>query len=121
MWQKFCIALCTVLCAACIAAPCALAEDTSADSSASSSETSDSSFLGDAGRLNDSVSDNWGENVDKVSDSLSDVHGALHYNVKDDFPKFIKDSLTWVPVPFWWAFELSILFGFITAIYNRLT
>lgn len=117
MWKKLCIALCTVLCAACVIALPAFAEEASADSS----ETSDSSFLGDAGRLNDSVSDNWGENVDKVSDSLSGVHGELHYQVKDEFPKFIKDSLTWVPAAFWWAFELSILFGFVTAIYHRMT
>ena len=94
----------------------------SADSSASSADSSsDSTFLGDAGELNGKVSDNFADGVDKVKDDLTDVHGSLHYNLKDEFPQFCKEALSFVPEAYWWAFSLAILFGFVLALYRRMT
>ena len=103
MWKRLCIMLCAVFCATLCAVPVAFADDTSVDSSASSADSSsDSTFLGDAGELND-------------------VHGSLHYNLKDEFPQFCKEALSFVPEAYWWAFSLAILFGFVLALYRRMT
>lgn len=118
MWKKLCITACAVFCVALAAVPCAFAEDTSADSSASSEE---SSLLGDAGKLHDSVSGNFSDGVDRVSDTLKDTPGELTYNVKDQFPKFIKSAIEWVPLPYWWAFEFAIVLGFVNALYRRMS
>ena len=59
--------------------------------------------------------------VDKVKDDLTDVHGSLHYNLKDEFPQFCKEALSFVPEAYWWAFSLAILFGFVLALYRRMT
>ena len=117
MWKRLCITLCCVFCATLCAVPVAFADDTSADSSASSAvSSSDSTFLGDAGELNGKVSDNFA-----VKDDLTDVHGSLHYNLKDQFPQFCKEALSFVPEAYWWAFSLAILFGFVLALYRRMT
>ena len=50
-----------------------------------------------------------------------DVHGSLHYNLKDQFPQFVKEALTFVPEAYWWAFSMAILFGFVLALYRRMT
>lgn len=122
MWKRLCIMLCAVFCATLCAVPVAFADDTSADSSASSAvSSSDSTFLGDAGELNGKVSDNFADGVDKVKDDLTDVHGSLHYNLKDEFPQFCKEALSFVPEAYWWAFSLAILFGFVLALYRRMT
>ena len=98
MWKRLCIMLCFVFCATLCTVPAVFADDTSADSSASSADSSsDSTFLGDAGELNGKVSDNFASGVDKVKDDLTDVHGSLHYNLKDQFPQFVKEALTFVP------------------------
>ena len=113
MWKKLCITLCAVCFAALAAVPCAFADDTPADSSASSSDTSDdssdSSFLGDAGALHDSVSGNFSDGVDSVADSLN------------DFPKFIKEAISFIPLSFWWAFQFAIILGFVNALYRRMS
>nr|DAI12968.1 MAG TPA: hypothetical protein [Inoviridae sp.] len=122
MWKRLCIMLCAVFCATLCAVPAVFADDTSADSSASSAvSSSDSTFLGDAGELNGKVSDNFADGVDKVKDDLTDVHGSLHYNLKDEFPQFCKEALSFVPEAYWWAFSLAILFGFVLALYRRMT
>lgn len=122
MWKRLCITLCAVFCVTLCAVPAVFADDTPADSSASSSaSSSDSSFLGDAGDLNGKVSDNFAGGVDKVKDELDDVHGSLHYNLKDQFPQFCKEALAFVPEAYWWAFSLAILFGFVLALYRRMT
>lgn len=122
MWKRLCITLCFVFCATLCAVPAVFADDTSADSSASSADSSsDSTFLGDAGELNGKVSDNFADGVDKVKDALTDVHGSLHYNLKDQFPRFVKEALTFVPEAYWWAFSMAILFGFVLALYRRMT
>lgn len=121
MWKKLCITVCAVFCVTLAAVPCAFADDTPADSSASSGESSDSSFLGDAGELHDSLSGNFSDGVDRVSDSLRDTPGALTYNVKEDFPKFIKSAIEWVPLPYWWAFEFAIILSFVNALYRRMS
>ena len=122
MWKKLCITLFAVCLGTLCAVPAVFAEDTSADSSASSSaSSSDSSFLGDAGELNGKVSDNFADGVDKVKDDLSDVHGSLHYNLKDQFPQFVKEALSFVPEAYWWEFSLAILFGVVMALYRRMT
>ena len=95
MWKKICITLCAVFCAALAVVPCAFADDSSADSSASS--------------------------VDSLADTLKSTPGELHYNVKDQFPKFIKQSIEWVPLPYWWAFEFAIVLGFVNALYRRMS
>ena len=121
MWKKLCITACAVFCAVLAAAPCALAEDSAADSSASSGASSDSSLLGDAGELHDSVSSNFSDGVDHVAGTLEDTPGALSYNVKDQFPQFIKAALDFVPLPFWWVFEFGIILGFVNALYRRMS
>ena len=122
MWKRLCIILGGVLCATLCAEHVAFADDTSVDSSASSADSSsDSTFLGDAGELNGKVSDNFADGVDKVKDDLTDVHGSLHYNLKDEFPQFCKEALSFVPEAYWWAFSLAILFGFVLALYRRMT
>ena len=129
MWKRLCIMLCFVFCATLCAVPAVFADDTSADSSASSADSSassadsssDSTFLGDAGELNGKVSDNFASGVDKVKDDLTDVHGSLHYNLKDQFPQFVKEALTFVPEAYWWAFSMAILFGFVLALYRRMS
>lgn len=95
MWKKICITACAVFCAALAAVPCVFADDSSADSSVSSEE---SSLLGDAAELQGSVSDNFSDGVDSLADTLKSTPGELHYNVKDQFPKFIKQSIEWVPL-----------------------
>ena len=65
--------------------------------------------------------DNFADGVDKVKDDLTDVHGSLHYNLKDQFPQFCKEALSFVPEAYWWAFSLAILFGFVMALYRRMT
>lgn len=125
MWKKLCITVCAVFCAALAAAPCTFADDSSADSSASSSaasgDTESSSLLGDAGKLGSSVSNNFSSGVDRVSDTLKDTPGALSYNVKDEFPKFIKAAIEWIPLPYWWVFEFAIILGFVNALYRRMS
>ncbi len=118
MWKKNCITVCAVFCAALAVVPCAFADDSSADSSASSEE---SSLLGDAAELQGSVSDNFSDGVDSLADTLKSTPGELHYNVKDQFPKFIKQSIEWVPLPYWWAFEFAIVLGFVNALYRRMS
>ncbi|WP_455501187.1 hypothetical protein [Gemmiger sp.] len=118
MWKKLCITVCAVFCVALAAVPYVFADDSSADSSASSEE---SSLLGDAGKLHDSVSSNFSDGVDRVTDTLKDPHGALEFNVKDQFPKFIKEATEWVPLPYWWAFEFAIILGFVNALYRRMS
>ena len=118
MWKKICITVCAVFCAALAVVPCAFADDSSADSSASSEE---SSLLGDAAELQGSVSDNFSDGVDSLADTLKSTPGELHYNVKDQFPKFIKQSIEWVPLPSWWAFEFAIVLGFVNALYRRMS
>ena len=93
MWKKLCITLCAVCFAALAAVPCAFADDSSADSSATSDASSDSSFLGDAGE----------------------------YTTKDDFPKFIKEAISFIPLSFWWAFQFAIILGFVNALYRRMS
>ena len=118
MWKRLCITLCFVFCATLCAVPAVFADDSSASSADSSS---DSTFLGDAGELNGKVSDNFADGVDKVKDDLTDVHGSLHYNLKDEFPQCCKEALSFVPEAYWWAFSLAILFGFVLALYRRMT
>ena len=118
MWKKICITVCDVFCAALAVVPCAFADDSSADSSASSEE---SSLLGDAAELQCSVSDNFSDGVDSLADTLKSTPGELHYNVKDQFPKFIKQAIEWVPLPYWWAFEFAIVLGFVNALYRRMS
>lgn len=103
--------------------PCPLlfAEDAPAESSSSSGDSSGSSFLGDAGELHDSVSGNFSDGVDRVSDTLKDTPGALTFNVKDQFPKFIKAATEWIPLPYWWAFEFAIILGFVNALCRRMS
>lgn len=122
MWKKLCITLCVVCFAAIAAVPCAFADDASADSSASSSDSSDdSSFLGDAGTLHDSVSGNFSDGVDSVADSLKNSPGEIQYMTKDDFPKFIKEAISFIPLSFWWAFQFAIILGFVNALYRRMS
>ena len=122
MWKKLCITLCVVGFAAIAAVPCAFADDAPADSSASSSDTSDdSSFLGDAGALHDSVSGNFSDGVDSVADSLKNSPGEIQYMTKDDFPKFIKEAISFIPLSFWWAFQFAIILGFVNALYRRMS
>lgn len=121
MWKKLCITAFAVLCAAIAAVPCVFAEDAPAESSSSSGDSSGSSFLGDAGELHDSVSGNFSDGVDRVSDTLKDTPGALTFNVKDQFPKFIKAATKWIPLPYWWAFEFAIILGFVNALYRRMS
>lgn len=122
MMQKICAAACAVCLAVLVSVPCVFADD-AAGSSASSSATSDSSdtLLGDAEKLNGALTDNFSGNVDSVTDILNNAPGELEYNTKDDFPKFIKESLSFVPLSFWWAFQFSILLGFINALYRRMS
>ena len=101
--------------------PCVFAEDAPAESSSSSGDSSGSSFLGDAGELHDSVSGNFSDGVDRVSDTLKDTPGALTFNVKDQFPKFIKAATEWIPLPYWWAFEFAIILGFVNALCRRMS
>ena len=121
MWKKLCITVCAVFCVVLAAVPCVFADDSSADSSASSDASSESSFLGDASQLHSSVSGNFSDGVDHISDTLKDTPGALSYNVKDQFPKFIKDAIAWVPLPYWWAFEFAIILGFVNTLYRRMS
>ncbi len=122
MMQKICAAACAVCLAVLVSVPCVFADD-AVDSSVSSSATSDSSdsLLGDAEKLNGALTDNFSGNVDSVTDILNNAPGELEYNTKDDFPKFIKESLSFVPLSFWWAFQFSILLGFINALYRRMS
>ena len=78
-------------------------------------------ILGDAGELHDSVSGNFSDGVDRVSDTLKDTPGALTFNVKDQFPKFIKAATEWIPLPYWWAFEFAIILGFVNALCRRMS
>ena len=78
-------------------------------------------LLGDAAELQGSVSDNFSDGVDSLADTLKSTPGELHYNVKDQFPKFIKQSIEWVPLPYWWAFEFAIVLGFVNALYRRMS
>lgn len=125
MWKKLCITLCVVCFAAFAVVPCAFADDAPVDSSASSSDTSDdssdSSFLGDAGALHDSVSGNFSDGVDSVADSLKNSPGEIQYMTKDDFPKFIKEAISFIPLSFWWAFQFAIILGFVNALYRRMS
>ena len=121
MWKKLCITAFAVLCAAIAAVPCAFAEDAPAESSSSSGDSSGSSFLGDAGELHDSVSGNFSDGVDSVADSLKNSPGEIQYMTKDDFPKFIKEAISFIPLSFWWAFQFAIILGFVNALYRRMS
>ena len=61
------------------------------------------------------------DGVDRVSDTLKDTPGALTFNVKDQFPKFIKAATEWIPLPYWWAFEFAIILGFVNALCRRMS
>ena len=74
-----------------------------------------------AAELQGSVSDNFSDGVDSLADTLKSTPGELTYNVKDQFPKFIKQSIEWVPLPYWWAFEFAIVLGFVNALYRRMS
>ena len=52
---------------------------------------------------------------------LKDTPGALTFNVKDQFPKFIKAATEWIPLPYWWAFEFAIILGFVNALCRRMS
>lgn len=121
MWKKLCITLCAVCFAALAVVPCAFADDSSADSSATSDASSDSSFLGDAGELHDSVSGNFSDGVDSVAGILKNSPGEIQYTTKDDFPKFIKEAISFIPLSFWWAFQFAIILGFVNALYRRMS
>ena len=118
MWKKLCITACAVLCAALCAVPAAFADDTSAASSTPSS-TSEPTISDDAGDLNSSVTGNFSDSVDGLKDSFQDVHGSWE-KMDNTFPQFIKQALTFVPENYWFAFSLSILFGFLLALYRRM-
>lgn len=119
MWNKFFISVCIFFSVALISAPCAFAEDVTSDSSSASSDSG--SFLEDSSALHDSVSDNFADGVDHVSDTLKNAPGELTYNIKDEFPGFIKSALDWIPLPYWWIFEFSIVLGFVNALYRRMS
>lgn len=63
----------------------------------------------------------FSDGVDSLADKLKSTPGELHYNVKDQFPKFIKQSIEWVPLPYWWTFEFAIVLGFVNALYRRMS
>ena len=118
MWKKLCITACVVLCAALFVVPAVFADDTPAESSASSS-TSESTISDDAGNLNSSVTGNFSDGVDGLKDSFQDAHGSWE-KMDNTFSQFIKQALTFVPENYWFAFSLSILFGFLLALYRRM-
>ena len=73
------------------------------------------------GALHDSVSGNFSDGVDSVADSLKNSPGEIQYMTKDDFPKFIKEAISFIPLSFWWAFQFAIILGFVNALYRRMS
>lgn len=115
MWQKISITVCAVLFAVLCAVPAVFADDIPESSSTGSVPT----ISDDAGQLGNDVTGNLSDGVDNVKDDLLKVHGSWE-SMQNDFPLFIKEALTFVPENYWFAFSLSILLGFILALYRRM-
>ena len=115
MWKRLCITLCCVFCATLCAVPAVFADDIPESSSTESVPT----ISDDAGQLGNDVTGNLSDGVDSVKDDLLKVHGSWK-SMQNDFPLFIKEALTFVPENYWFAFSLSILLGFILALYRRM-